>query len=199
MKYLPSHLIACALLAGAALPAFAQTPAPAPTNKSWMSSGRGYLGLNVGRSRYNAPCGPSALACDSRDSAAHLYAGSQMGQFWGLELGYLDMGNVARGGGTTRARGLNLSAVGKAPVWNSFGVYGKLGTTYGRTETSSVVGSGVAAGNEHGFGLSYGAGITYDFTPKLSGVLAWDSHDFRFAGSGRDTVRSTSLGLQYRY
>jgi OmpA-OmpF porin, OOP family len=29
--------------------------------------------------------------------------------------------------------------------------------------------------------------------------VEWESNDFRFAGGGRDPVRSTSLGLQYRY
>ena len=48
-------------------------------------------------------------------------------------------------------------------------------------------------------GLSYGAGVSYDFTPRLSATLEWDSNDFRFASGGRDPVRSTSLGLQYRY
>ena len=81
----------------------------------------------------------------------------------------------------------------------SFGVFGKVGTTYGRTETSALAGSGIAAGTDHGFGLSYGAGVSYEFTPRLSATLEWDSNDFRFAGSGRDPVRSTSLGLQYRY
>jgi hypothetical protein len=51
---------------------------------------------------------------------------------------------------------------------------------------------------DQGFGLSFGGGISYDFTPRLSARIQWDSNDFRFA-NGRDPVRSTSLGLQYRY
>ena len=48
-------------------------------------------------------------------------------------------------------------------------------------------------------GLSLGAGLTWDFTPNLSAVLEWDRYDFRFAGTGRDAVHATSVGLQYRY
>ena len=163
------------------------------------AKGRGYVGLSLGRSRYSAPCGVTSFNCDNTDNSVQISAGSMVGNFWGVELAYIDMGRINRGGGTTRAQGLNMSLTGKASVWQSLGVFGKVGTTYGRTETSSVLGSGVNNGSERGFGLSYGAGVSYDFTPQLSATLGWDSHDFRFAGSGRDPVRSTNLGLQYRY
>ena len=161
--------------------------------------GRGYVGLSLGGSRYSAPCGAASFSCDSTDTSVQISTGNMVGNFWGVELGYLDMGRINRGGGSTKARGLNLSLVGKAPVWQSVGVFGKLGATYGRTETSAATGSGLSSGSERGFGLSYGAGVSYDFTPRLSATLGWDSHDFHFAGSGRDPVRSTSLGLQYKY
>jgi OOP family OmpA-OmpF porin len=168
-------------------------------NSWWPAGGHSYLGLNLGRSHYNLPCGNIALLCDDTDRSVQLYAGRMIGNFWGVELGYLDMGRIARAGGETRARGLNLSLVGKAPLGRSFGVFGKVGTTYGRTETSALASSGLAAGSANGFGLSYGAGVSFDFTPRLSATVEWDSNDFRFSGTGRDPVRSTSLGLQYRY
>jgi len=177
-------------------------------------TGTGYLGLNVGRSRYNADCGVRdafrnlGLDCGLNDTSYHLYAGSGLGNRGGMggiggmfggEIGYVDMGHISRGGGDTRARGVNLSLVGRAPIGAGFGVYGKLGTTYGWTRTSSTLASGVPSGKERGFGFSYGVGASYDFTQNLAAVLAWDSHDFRFAGGGRDPIRTTSIGLQYRY
>lgn len=184
------------------LPAAAQgsgstTP---PARSDWFSPGHGYLGLNLGRSRYGVDCGGAAFICDRTDSAVRVSAGAMLGNFWGVELGYLDLGSISRAGGSTRARGLNLSLVGKAPLVRSFSVFGKVGATYGRTETTTMgVNAAIAAGTESGLGLSYGAGVSYDFTPRLSATLEWDSNDFRFAGGGRDPVRSTSLGLQYRY
>lgn len=196
------YLVSVATAMSLGLPVAAQTQ-PGSTDSartSWLpSAGRSYIGLNLGRSSYSLPCGSTALLCDDSDRSVHLYAGTMVGNFWGVELGYLNMGRIARAGGDTKAQGLNLSLVGKAPLARSFGVFGKVGTTWGRTEASTSIGSGIASGSERGFGLSYGAGVSYDFTPRLSAVLEWDSHDFRFAGSGRDPVRSTSLGLQYRY
>lgn len=206
MKALPALVCLSAAAACITGSALAQAPAGGATGPSASSersivpaTSRSYVGINLGRSRYSVPCGATALNCDRTDSAVQISAGTMLGNFWGVELGYLDMGRIDRGGGSTRAQGLNLSLVGKAPVWQSVGVFGKLGTTYGRTETSALAGSGLATGSERGFGLSYGAGVSYDLTPRLSATLGWESHDFRFAGSGREPVRATSLGLQYRY
>ncbi|RYG14891.1 MAG: hypothetical protein EON92_00425 [Burkholderiales bacterium] len=193
-----SAVVACA---GISLPANAQgsgtTPQGMQARPTFGSTG--YVGLNVGRSRYDTGCGTGIFACDDSDRALHLYGGSMFSDYFGLEVGYINFGDMGRGGGETRAKGLNLSLVGKAPVATGLGLYGKIGTTYGRTETSSAAGSGVTAGSDNGFGLSYGLGLTYDFTPKVSGVLSWDSHDLRFAGSGRDSIRTATIGIQYRY
>ena len=198
------HLLEFTVAATAAVMAsgvFAQVPDGAGTNARSFGpdKGRVSVGLSLGRARSPAPCGATSLGCDSTDSTVQLYAGRMPGNFWGVELGYIDMGRLSRSGGTSTAQGLNMSLVGKAPVWQSLAVYGKVGTTYGRTESSALAGSPLGSGTERGFGLSIGAGVSYDFTPRLSATLGWDSHDFHFSGNGRDPVRSTSLGLQYRY
>ena len=194
---------ACALCAPAAAHLAVGTEAAPAIGSAPRASGlpgtRTYLGLNLSRSRYNVSCGTTALLCDDSDRPAEVYAGTMIGNFWGVEMGYLNMGRIARESGETRAQGLNLSLVGKAQVAQSMRVFGKVGSTYGRSDTAALAASSIATGSEQGFGLSYGAGVSYDFTPRLSATLELDSNDFRFAGGGRDPVRSTSLGLQYRY
>lgn len=159
---------------------------------------RAPLGLNLGRSQSAYPCGSTALFCDGSDRAERLYANTMIGKFWGVEMGYLDAGRAPMRGAEGRTQGLNLSLIGKAPLGQSLRVYGKLGTTYGRADMPSL-GASAMAGSEQGFGLSYGAGVSFTFTPRLSATLEWDSNDFRLPGAGRDSVRSTNLGLQYRY
>jgi OmpA-OmpF porin, OOP family len=185
-----------------ALPAFAQATSTSTTTSSTSmfasGTGRNLIGLNVGRSDYHVGCG-IGFGCDTTDRYLHLYGRNMAGTYWGTELGILDLGNIERAGGKTKAQGINLSLVGELPVANSFAIFGKVGTTFGRTSTSSAPGSGISSGSENGFGLSYGAGLSYDFTPRITGVVGWDSHDFRFAGTGREPIRATSLGLQYKY
>ncbi len=200
MKFLSRALAPLAL---AALTATAALPAAAQSSTSSGSSmmpgmSRGYMGLNLGKSDFRAGCGTGAFGCEDSDTAGSIYFGSMFRDNLGAELGYVNMGRVSRGGGDTKAHGLNLSLVGKAPMTSAFSLLGKVGTTYGRTQTTSAAGSGVAAGSDNGFGLSYGIGASYDFTPNMAATINWDSHDFRFAG-GRDPVRMTSVGLQYKF
>lgn len=168
------------------------------TASPWTAGGgRMAIGLNLGRSNFNVPCG-SVFACDDTDHYWSVYGRTMTNESWGAEIGFVDMGDMARAGGTTRARGLNVSLVGKVPIAQTFGVFGKVGGIYGRTRTSVGPGADIASGNENGFGLSVGAGLNWDFSPRLSAVLQWDRYHFRFR-SGRDPVNATSVGLQYRY
>jgi hypothetical protein len=81
-----------------------------------------------------------------------------------------------------------VSVVGRASFGaSSLGLFGRVGSgTSVRT---------AALGTDSGFGLSYGAGLSWDFSPRASATLGWDSYDLRPGGA----VRSTSLGLQLRY
>lgn len=168
-----------------------------PPRGAWLPGTRSYLGLNVGRSGA-AGCAPTALLCNSGGRPVEIYTGTMIGSFWGVEMAYLDPGRLPRPGAAFHAQGLNMSLVGKAQLAPSLRVFGKLGTTYGRTE--SAIGSVSSPfASEQGFGLSFGGGLSLDFTPRLSATLEWDSNDFRFQGASRDPVRSTSLGLRYRY
>lgn len=192
--------LAAGVAAAIAWPAAAQTSSTTTASMaapySWLQGQRPYIGLSLGRARGSAACGATSILCDEA-RPSQLYAGTMIGSFWGAEVGYLQSGRLLRDGAEGRSQGLNLSLVGKARFGSSLGVYGKVGTIYSRTD-SSLPGAGLAGGSEQGFGLSYGGGVSYDFTPRLSARLEWDSHDFRLGG-GRDPVRSTSLGLQYRY
>ena len=149
----------CLLFAASALPAPAAAQVVlAPDNApalgaaprgAWLQPGsRSYLGLNLGRSRYNVSCSTTALLCDDSDRPAELYAGTMVGNFWGVELGYLNMGRIARAGGETSAQGLNLSLVGKAQVARSMRVFGKVGSTYGRSDTAALAASSIATGSD---------------------------------------------------
>ncbi|MDO8375089.1 MAG: porin family protein [Polaromonas sp.] len=200
------HRVLSSLLLGAAavassLPVQAQISSPSSGSGSsaWYAPGSAYLGFNAGRSNYRQGCGTGVFNCGDKDNAYSIYGGGMFSNNFGLELGYLDMGNIDRGGGTTQAHGINLSLVGKVPLSPTWGLFGKVGTTYGRTSVSSTPGSGVTSGDDDGFGLSLGAGVSYDFSDRWSAVLQWERHDFKFSGSGRDNVNATTLGLKYRF
>ncbi len=197
-----SSLALAVAVLGAASAVQAQTSGNSTSSSassSWYAPNSSYIGFNAGQSSYRQGCGTGAFNCGDKDDAYSIYGGSMLNNNFGLELGYIDMGDIGRGGGTTKAQGINLSLVGKLPLSQSFSLFGKVGTTYGRTSVSSVPGSGVTAGDEDGFGLSVGAGVSYDFSERWSAVLQWDRHDFKFAGVGRENINATTLGLKYRF
>jgi OmpA-OmpF porin, OOP family len=166
---------------------------------SMYSPGSSYIGFNAGRSDFSIGNGTGIFSGDDKDTAYNIYAGSFFNPYLGLELGYTDFGKISRAGGETKAMGFNLSLVGKYPLGTSFNLLGKVGTTYGRTEVSSLPGSGITPGKENGFGVSYGIGAEYLFTPQLSAVAQYDEHRLKFAGTGRDRIGVASLGLRYRF
>ena len=186
-----------AVLSIAAL--MAATSAQAQSNYSLYSPGASYVGLNVGSSNFSLGNGFGPFASDNRDTVYNIYTGTFFTPNFGVEAGYTNFGKIDRAGGNTKAQGFNLSLVGRAPITQSFNIFGKLGTTYGRTEVSAFPGTGIASGKENGFGVSYGIGAEYSFNPQLSAVLQYDEHKLKFAGDGRDRVNATTVGLRYRF
>lgn len=189
------------------LAAQAQTmPAQASSHNSYDASrtswipytNNGYVGLNVGRSRFSNACGGLGFACDRSDTSAHIYLGGYFSPYFGAEIGYLDLGSVNRAGGRTDADGINLSLVGRVPLSQNFSIYGKLGTTYGRTRVSSAAGTGIVSGKETGWGAAYALGLSWDIDRNWSALLEFDDTRFRFANT-HDNVRTTSLGLKYSF
>ena len=165
---------------------------PGAWQAGWQPVARSALGLQLEATPADVPCRVTALVCDTPGRTAHLRANAMVGRYWGLEMGFAESSRVLAS--EERAHGINFSLVGRAPLGGALNVFGKLGTTYARPE-AAVPG----AGPDAGLGLSYGAGVSFAFTPRLSATVEWDSNDFRFPGTGREPVRSTSLGLRYRY
>lgn len=159
---------------------------------------QGYVGVSAGQSKYDLRSGTGGFPTDDSDQALKIYTGGYFHPNFGVELGYLNAGRADRIGGTSRAQGLNLSLVARAPLTEQFDVFGKLGTTYSRTRTSGNSGFGVATGSDSGFGLSYGAGVRWAFNENWAAVLEWERHKMRFA-DGKSDVDLTTLGVQYRY
>jgi OmpA-OmpF porin, OOP family len=161
-------------------------------------STQGYVDINVGRPDYDLGCGAGGFSCSDSSTSFNLYTGGMFTQYLGAELGYVNLGKMRRGGGASKAHGINVSLVGRVPL-GAFNVFGKLGTTYSRTEVTASPLSGIATGRESGWAPTYGAGVGYDLTPRSSIVLEWNRYDMRFAGVGKQEVTTTSLGYVHRF
>ena len=118
--------------------ALAQSGDSASSDSWWRpGAGRVAVGLNLGRSHFHLDCA-AAFPCDKRDTYWSLYGRHMMDDRWGSQLSLVNMGEADRGGGGTRAYGLDLSLVGKVPLTDSLGAYGKLGAIWGHTRVNAA-------------------------------------------------------------
>lgn len=193
--YLTLGSAALGLVLALAAPARAQLTSPASDPWAGRSAaGPDRIGLHPSSAQLTIGCGTSLLPCGSE--AATLQARERSAFQWNLELSQLHLGASDRLVPGAARDGLNLSLVGRKPLFGSrFSVYGKVGTTYGYAEE----GAALTAGQDGAHGLSFGAGLSMAVTPSLSATLGWDSHDLRLGSGGRESVRALGLGLQYRY
>jgi hypothetical protein len=159
----------------------------------------GYVGINVGKPEFDAGCGTGLYRCDDPDVSGYFYAGGMFTDWIGLEVGYLNSGRAERAGGSTRAQGLNVSAVLRAPLGSAFNVFAKGGAIYGQTRVSTGIGSGEAAGTRRGWGASYGVGAGWDLSNRSGVVVEWSRHEFRFPGAGRRDLDNLSVGYVHRF
>jgi len=158
-----------------------------------------YIGFNVGQSNLNLTNGNNLFGIERSKNTYNLYGGSYFNDYFGLEIGCADFGNINRGDRQTKSEGFNLGLVGKLTLGPSINLLGHLGTTYGRTDVSSNIASGVTAGKQTGWGGSYGIGAEFAINQQLSAVLQYDEYNLKFSGDTRDRINTTSQGLRYRF
>jgi len=196
VRALSASLAAAAALGMASAAAAESSIAEGVDNAS--SSGKSFIGLEIGKPQYSTSCGNLAgLSCSNNGTSYSIVAGNMFTQNLGAELTYLDLGKASRAGGSVSARGINLSLLGRLPLGQSFSLEGKVGGTWGVTKVSADPLSGVPTGRDSGFGLGYGAGLDIHVTRGLQGNIGWEQHDFHFAGQGRSSVKNVTVGLAY--
>lgn len=170
------------------------------SSNSVYTAGNSYIGLSAGRTDFKLGDETGVYDSDRHNRAYSANMGSYFrGSNLGAELGYIDLGNIDRAGGRTRAHGINLSLIGRVPVGSSFNLLGKVGGVYSRTDVSAAPGSGVTTGGESGLDWTYGVGLEFAFARQWSTVLQYDDYNLKFAGGDRERISNLSLGVRYLY
>ena len=150
----------------------------------WRS---GPLGLQAGQDEFRFACSSVASPCEGANSV-RLYESPRAPRTVSMLVGWQQRPAL----GLARPQTLKVSVLGRAGIAPDLGVYGRFGTTVGRPVASLVPTADAG-------GMSYGVGFKWDFSPRGSALLGWDSYDLRTGlGDARD-VRAASLGLQWRY
>jgi len=165
-----------------------------------------YIGGSVGQSSFDDDNAVPGLitsgTVDDKDTGFKIYGGYQFNRNFGLELAWVDLGKASYSGtflglpvtgGTVKASGLNISAVGTLPLGSGFALFGKAGLFAWESEANDVTGGVPFSGKEDGTDLSIGVGASYDFTKNFAIRAEWE----RFKAVG--DIDLLSVGIVYKF
>jgi OOP family OmpA-OmpF porin len=172
-----------------------------------MADRGGYVGGAFGQS--SADCEPSAgLSCDDKDTSWKVFGGYQINRNFAVELGYANLGEISISGGGVRATAestaWDLVGLGIWPVNNQFSIYGKLGVYMATVDVSVSPSAAGESGDDSTTGLTFGAGVRYNFTRNLGLQAEWQRYGKVEAPSdtaitGDSDLDVLSVGIVYRF
>lgn len=170
------------------------------TRDSWLPyTTAGYIGLSVGSGTLEDSGCVTGQTCDDFDGALSVVTGGMFTPYLGMQLGYFRLGDATRNGGKVKVSGVNLSLTGVAPLGTNFSLVGRVGGTYGWTDTSVGTGVATASGEENTFAPAYGVGVSWDFNRNWSATVDWDRHHLRYAGDEKRNTDIATIGFKYRF
>lgn len=167
----------------------------------WRGDFWGYVGASGGESKYRTDCRQGVTRffdCDTRDTGFKVFAGGRMNEVLGLEVGYTDFGRIRASGGETKAWAVPVTLTAGTPLGSRFGIFGKIGGLFGRTDVTADGAELFERGNKNGWGWTYGAGATFAVTPTVDIRADFDRYKLDFVGGSRD-VDMLSAGVQVRF
>jgi OOP family OmpA-OmpF porin len=173
-----------------------------------------YAGGAVGQAKAKDGCtgvtGTGFIgSCDDKDTAWKAFGGYQVNRNFGVELGYVDLGEFTAGGtflgapasAAVEAKGVELVAVGTIPFTQQLAAYGKAGVFRWDVDSRATVGAASAGTDDKGNDFTYGAGIKYDFTRNLAGRLEFQRYNNvgETNTTGQTDVNLWTLGVMFKF
>jgi len=165
-------------------------PASAQETGFYVGAGAGVTTTDV----CDSLSGLGLTSCDDEDTGFKIFGGKRFNQNFAVELGWVDLGEVAATGpgGTARVEtdGIQVAAVGILPVNPRFHVFGKVGL-YLWDVSASAPGLSLS---DDGTDIMFGLGAAWDLVDRLDLRAEWE----RFDVDG-DNVDMFSVGALYKF
>ena len=146
---------------------------------------------------------------DDTDMGWKLFGGYNFNQYFGLELGYVDLGEAslditatapaaATASVSAEADGFQFTGIARYPLMNNFDVFGKVGGFVWDVEGGGSVTSGattvVVSAEDDGSSIMFGFGAEYELQNNIGIRAEWE----RFEVSS-DDVDMFSIGVEYDF
>jgi OOP family OmpA-OmpF porin len=140
-----------------------------------------YIGGNVGKADVDVT--------GDDDMSFKILGGYQINRNFAAEVGYTDFGKTSSGGTEVKANAWEAVAVGILPIGDKFGIFGKAGFFWGEAKGGGTTDDSVE--------LTYGVGVSYDFTKQFSIRGEWQK--YTDVGNGATDIDVMSVGVVYRF
>lgn len=138
--------------------------------------------------------GLGLASCDDDDSGIKVYAGKNVTQNFGVEVGWVDLGEIAGSGpggtATVGVDGFQVAALGMLPVNPRISLFVKGGLYLWDLSASGPGGSL----SDDGTDIMYGLGLNWNLARRLDLRVEWEQFDI-----DGDDVSLLSAGVAFRF
>ena len=140
---------------------------------------------------------------DSKDTGWKVFGGYMFNRNLGLEVAYVDLGRTTYSGiyegapvtgGKIDVGGFNVGFIGSIPLSERFSLFGKIGLFIWEVEASDTTGGLPASARADGSDISFGVGLSYDFTRQLGLRAEWEMFQVEYVDASL-----LSIGLVWRF
>ena len=207
MKILTKSLLVLGLLSLSATTLADQTKAfdyskPSTNYVDNTSSGEGmatfddmanrmYFGGTIGSSEAKSYC-VGATGCEDEDTAWKVFGGYKITERLSAEAAYINLGDIHKADGTVQISDVSAftaAAVGTMPINDRFDIFGKAGVMRWSSDNT--------AGDESGFGMTYGIGAKMHISERTKLRAEWEKlPNIETAPGEKTDVNMLSIGVE---
>lgn len=169
-------------------------------NEGW------YVGVGVGSTDQKNACDELSVvfvgSCTDTDTGVKIFGGRQINRHWGVELGFVDLGESTVVGTvsgmpttslTLEGNGFTVAGTGTLPFdeKGKFAFSGKFGVLLWEAERFTVAGGSLVTESDSGVSPMGGIGLKYDFTKRIGIRGEWE----RFVDVGDNDAAGSDVDL----
>ena len=163
---------------------------PFSTSNNGLTSNPVYFGGSLGSSSADSFC-DGLSNCDDSDMGWKIFAGYDFSERVAFEVGYNSLGKMKSANKSTEVSGFEVTAIGKVPLNDQIGLFGKAGLFRWEAQNND--------GDRSAFDVMFGAGVDYKLNANTSLRGEWERfNDIETKSSDTSDVDLISLGFTYR-